>query len=310
MYTTSNSDRWTTNHNKQHRWIGNYNFGDAYFVIPKFPFRGEITAYHFMQAQDYWNFYKRIGKISPSSRLIVVNANDRFTQFDADADAFIRETCEKNGIEVLYNTELTEVKGKQLQLTLQLADGRREERDFNNLYVIPRGLPQQSLREAGLADAQGFFDVNPTTLQSRKFENIWGIGDINNLPVTKSYWAAFHQLHCVRYNLVKAFKGVPLHAPYDGYTASPFLTSANTATWFERDYNGPKRGHLRGSTNSFVAGRVFASWTGIVGKQQKVQLGKNDGPHHGFFRPYGKYYKGEPIPTGQPAEYVAAPKAN
>ena len=279
-------------------------------MIPKFPFRGEISAYHFMQAQDYWNYYKKVGKISPTATLTVINANDRFTQYDAEADAFIREVCEKNGINVLFNTEVTEVKGKQQVLTLQHADGKTEERDFNNLYVIPRGQTQPSLKEAGLADAQGFFDVNPTTLQSKKFENIWGIGDINNLPITKSYWAAFHQLHCVRFNLVKAFKGVPLHAPYDGYTKSPFLTSANTATWFERDYNGPKSGNLRGSNNSFLGGRMFSSYSGYVGKQQKVQLGKDNGPHHGvYLRPFGRFYKGEPLPTGQSAQYVAAPKA-
>ena len=310
VYTTSNSDKWTPNHNKQHRWIGNFNHGDAYFVIPKYPFRGEISAYHFLMAHEFWQFYKKVGKQSPTATFTVINANDRFSQFDQDADAFIRDICEKKGIPVHFNTELVEVKGKEQLLTLKFADGRTEERDFNNLYAIPRGLTQPTLAEAGLADANGFLDVNPTTLQTRKYENIWGLGDILNLPITKTYWSAFHQLHCLRWNLHKALKGVPLHAPYDGYTKAHFPLGMSKSTWFERTYKGTGRYHMMGTKSGFLAGRMYSQFAGYATKQQKVQLGKDHGPPFGHFAPFGRFYKGEPLPSEKAPKYVAAPQTH
>lgn len=55
--------------------------------------------------------------------LTVVNANDTFSQFDKQAHEFILNECKKRGIKVLFNTELKEVDGKQLKLTLRTQDG-------------------------------------------------------------------------------------------------------------------------------------------------------------------------------------------
>ena len=150
VYTTVNSDRWTSSHAKYTRWIGNFVHGDAYFYIPKYPFRGEIAYYNFLQAYDYWQYYIKIGKVSPKMSLTVVNANDTFAQFDPEAHDFIMKECEKRGIKVLFNTELKEIDGKELKLTLKTPNGSKDVRDFTNLYVIPRGIMQKSIIDAGL----------------------------------------------------------------------------------------------------------------------------------------------------------------
>ena len=41
------------------------------------------------------------------------------------------------------------------------------------------------LSEAGLADSTGYLDVSPTTLQHKKYDNIFGLGDVINAPTTK-----------------------------------------------------------------------------------------------------------------------------
>jgi hypothetical protein len=151
VFCNINSDKWTIGHNKYTRWIGNYTHGDAFFYIPKFPFRGEISGYHFLMAHDYWEYYRKIGKVSPKSSLTVVNANDSFTQYDKQAHDYILKQCQKRGIGVLFNTQLVEVKGEEQKLTLKNAEGRTEERDFGNLYVLPRGILQKSVIDAGLA---------------------------------------------------------------------------------------------------------------------------------------------------------------
>jgi NADPH-dependent 2,4-dienoyl-CoA reductase/sulfur reductase-like enzyme len=151
VYTTLNSTKWTAGHAKETRWIGNYNHGDAYFYIPKYPFKGEIAAYHFLQAWDYWEYYRKIGKLSPLSSLTVVNANDTFSQFDKEAHEYILKECNKRGIKVLFNTQLTEVKGNERKITLRSADGSSVDRDFNNLYVLPKAHVPDVFEKSGLA---------------------------------------------------------------------------------------------------------------------------------------------------------------
>lgn len=151
VYTTYNSPKWSAGHNKQSRWIGNYTHGDAYFYIPPYPFKGEIAAYHFLQAHDYWEYYRKIGKLSPISSLTVICANDTFSQFDPQAHEFILNECDKRGIKVLFKTKLTEVDGKEQKITIQNPDGSSEVREFNNLYVIPRAEIPKLIEESGLS---------------------------------------------------------------------------------------------------------------------------------------------------------------
>jgi len=45
---------------------------------------------------------------------------------------------------------------------------------------------------AGLTTANGLLDVDIKTLRHNKYKNIFGLGDVNDLPTTKATWAAFH----------------------------------------------------------------------------------------------------------------------
>ena len=133
------------------------------------------------------------------------------------------------------------------------------------------------------------------TLQSRKYDNIWGVGDITNLSITKTWWSGFHQMHAVRANLVRAFKGLAPNAPYTGYTKAPLYIGTGNLTYFEKTYKGPGFWNLRGSTSSFMGSRLFGHLAGLSKKTLKLQMGKSQGPPYGMFHPYGKYYKGKPI---------------
>lgn len=56
------------------------------------------------------------------------------------------------------------------------------------------------------------------TLRHSKYKNIFGLGDVNDLPTTNAFWAGFHQLHVVRNNLQRSLEGKSLNAEYDGYS--------------------------------------------------------------------------------------------
>lgn len=52
-----------------------------------------------------------------------------------------------------------------------------------------------------------------------KYDNIFGIGDVNNVPTTKSFYGGLAQVAVVRHNVERRLNGLSLNAKYDGYTS-------------------------------------------------------------------------------------------
>lgn len=47
---------WRSVQHKYTKWHYNFNHGDAYFVIPPFPFAGEVECYNFLLSHRIWEW--------------------------------------------------------------------------------------------------------------------------------------------------------------------------------------------------------------------------------------------------------------
>jgi sulfide:quinone oxidoreductase len=59
------------------------------------------------------------------------------------------------------------------------------------LHVVPRFKPSEFISESGLADCNGFLNLDINTLQHKKYKNIWGLGDCAALPTSKTSAAIY-----------------------------------------------------------------------------------------------------------------------
>ena len=144
-------------------------------------------------------------------------------------------------------------------------------RTYSNLYSILPSEPHESLIKAGLASKETNFllDVDRETLQHKKYKNIFGLGDVCNLPTTKTFFGGFHQLHVVRNNLVRSFNGQELDAKYDGYTKVPLILGQNKLTYVEHYYDErPARFHLLDKSGGPISRVRYYYW----GKLQKKKF--------------------------------------
>lgn len=82
------------------------------------------------------------------------------------------------------------------------------------------------------------------TLRSNVYSNVWGLGDVNDLPNTATFWGGFSQIFSLSNNVYKALKDFLVEVPYDGYTKSVVTLGPNRQTYSIYDYNGPKQGHM------------------------------------------------------------------
>lgn len=63
----------------------------------------------------------------------------------------------------------------------------REEVRFDIAHIVPpMKAPEFIKNSADLGDAAGYVDVNPFTLQHKRYANIWALGDSANLPTSKT----------------------------------------------------------------------------------------------------------------------------
>lgn len=59
------------------------------------------------------------------------------------------------------------------------------------LHVVPPHSAPDFVAQSSLAAPNGWLDVNAKSLQHNKYENIFGLGDVNNLPTAKTAAGAF-----------------------------------------------------------------------------------------------------------------------
>ena len=139
------------------------------------------------------------------------------------------------------------------------------------------------LSEAGLADNNGLLNVNPRTLQHVKYDNIFGLGDVTNVPTTKTFYSGVAQVHVLRNNIERRLNGLSLNAQYDGYTEAPLYLDQENISWVSHLYNGVEQSF---DTSSFTTGLRYKLHSKF-GKHEAANIlkFKNWGP------PYYKFKK-------------------
>jgi sulfide:quinone oxidoreductase len=64
--------------------------------------------------------------------------------------------------------------------------GKTIEKDFWHGVINPPSKPCDELLKSGIANAEGLVDVNPYTLQHKRFENIFAFGDCIGINTTRT----------------------------------------------------------------------------------------------------------------------------
>lgn len=143
-----------------------------------------------------------------NSRLTIINANNSFAPYFEKGDEFIKSEIEKKGINVEYGLRLVEVKNESNTAIFENQSGQKIEKSYGNFYSLLPAKTDPILSNAGLADSNGLLDVDQYTLQHKRYENIYGLGDVVNVPTTKTFHAGFNQLHVVRHNIARRINGL------------------------------------------------------------------------------------------------------
>lgn len=221
--------------------------------------------------------------MSPNHSFTIINANEKFCHHSESADAFIKSELEKRGVKVEYGVKFLGLEpGKQVAHFENVKTKKVESRVFSNLYSLLPCEPHEPLVKSGLATKESNFllDVDRETLQHKKYKNIFGLGDVCNVPTTKGFFGGIYQLHVVRNNLMRSFNGQEMDARYSGYCKLPLFLGQNRMTYVEHYYDEKNGRHHLSGKNGGVVSNIRYYYYGKLQKKKflGLYLFKNWGP--------------------------------
>lgn len=214
--------------------IRNFKGGTAIFTHPDSPVKCVGAPQKIMYlADDYF----RKSNVRHQSEIIFASAKSIIFDVTKYANALEKVVLRKD-IQTMYKRNLIEIRPDSKEALFEhLETGEQEVFTYDLLHVTPPMKAPSCIKESALADAGGWVDVDPYTLQHKKFANVFGIGDCSNLPTSKTGAAIRKQAPVVARNLMSLIKGSSLDAKYDGYTSCPLVTGYNKLVLAEFDYH-------------------------------------------------------------------------
>ncbi len=146
------------------------------------------------------------------------------------------------GIKTNFNTNLVAIDGPNKTATFEVtgSDGNKQQvtKQFDMIHVTPPQSAPDFIKQSPLANAAGWVDVNPKTLQHAKYSNIFGLGDATSTPNAKTAAAVRKQVPVVVDNILALMNSTATAEGYDGYGSCPLTTSLNTVILAEFSYDG------------------------------------------------------------------------
>lgn len=214
--------------------------GNAIFTFPNTPIKCAGAPQKACYISD--SLMRQQG-VRPNANLIYTTSLAKLFGIESYLNALNKVAEEKN-IDVRTRTNLIKVDPGRKVATFEKLDdcakptGETYELEYSLLHISPPCSAPEPLRRSDLADSNGYLDVDPETLQSKKYSNVFGAGDCMNTSNAKTAAAVSSHLKTLEKNLMNVMDGKKMEAKYDGYASCPLVVSLDKAILAEFNSQG------------------------------------------------------------------------
>lgn len=153
----------------------------------------------------------------------------------------LMEYMQRYNVDLNFEHKLVKVDGTSQTAWFEVKkDGetRQVSTQFDLLHVVPPQHAPDFIRQSVFADAAGWFEVNPETLQHPCYTNVFGLGDVISASNAKTAAAARKQAPIVAVNVLTYLKGRDDFCHYDGYGSCPLTVERGKIVLAEFGYGG------------------------------------------------------------------------
>lgn len=216
----------------------NLKSGKALFTQPPMPIKCAGAPQKAMYLScDYWLHQHTLNNIE-----VEFNTAGAVLFGVADFVPSLMEYVKRYRANLAFNSNLVKVDGANKIAMFEIKDSTGNislaEKPFDMLHVTPPQVAPDFLSKSSLADASGFCEVNPKTLQHPRYSNIFSLGDACSSPNAKTAAAARKQIVIVAENLLAAKEGKAFPSIYDGYGACPLTVEHGKVIMAEFGFGG------------------------------------------------------------------------
>ncbi|WP_443073820.1 FAD-dependent oxidoreductase [Streptomyces sp. NBC_01478] len=211
--------------------------GTAVFTHPATPLKcGGAPQKIAYLAADHWRKQKVLDRI----RIVLVIPDPALFKVPAWSEV-LEKVAARYGIEVRLRSEMIAVDGDARELTVtDHATGTKETLAYDLLHAVPPQSAPDWVKTGPLADPaspQEFIAADKHTLQHPLHPEVFALGDVANLPTSKTGAAVRKQAPVAAANLLAVMKGAEPTRRYDGYTSCPLVTARDKMLLAEFDYD-------------------------------------------------------------------------
>ncbi|MGZ0204646.1 FAD-dependent oxidoreductase [Streptomyces sp. RM1] len=217
--------------------IRNMRSGTAVFTHPASPLKcGGAPQKIAYLAADHWRRRKVLGRV----RVILVIPDATLFKVP-EWGRVLEQVADRYGIEVRLRSEMTAVHGDRREVVItDHGSGREEIVSYDLLHAVPPQSAPDWVKSGPLADPaspQGFVAADRHTLRHPRHPEVFALGDVADLPTSKTGAAVRKQAPVVAANLLDAMHGRRPEHRYDGYTSCPLVTARDRMLLAEFDYD-------------------------------------------------------------------------
>lgn len=212
--------------------------GQALFTQPPIPFKcaGAPQKAVYLSA-DYWRSQGRMADID--IHFMTSGAALFGVPFFAKE---LNKVMDGYGAHAHFQHRLVSVDGPGKSAEFEVTDAAgtktRIHRDFDMLHVTPPQTAPDWIRASPFAGPDGWIAVDPNSLQTKRAENVFALGDAAGTSNAKTAAAVRKQAPVVVGNLIAQRRGEALSGGYDGYGSCPLTTSRRSVILAEFRYGG------------------------------------------------------------------------
>ncbi|MFG2309352.1 FAD-dependent oxidoreductase [Streptomyces sp. NPDC048566] len=211
--------------------------GTAVFTHPATPLKcGGAPQKIAYLAADHW----RRRKVLDHIRVVLVIPDPVLFKVP-EWERVLERVARRYGIEVRLSSEMTAVDADRGEVVLtDRANGTAETVPYDLLHAVPPQSAPDWVKRSPLADPaspQGFVAADRHTLRHPRYPTVFTLGDVANLPTSKTGAAIRKQAPVVAANLIDAMAGRRPARRYDGYTSCPLVTARDRMVLAEFDYD-------------------------------------------------------------------------
>eukprot|EP00916_Digyalum_oweni_P013289 GHVL01021798.1.p1 GENE.GHVL01021798.1~~GHVL01021798.1.p1 ORF type:complete len:412 (-),score=70.39 GHVL01021798.1:330-1565(-) len=206
---------------KTRKLIKSMKSGTAIFTFPAAPIKCPGAPQKIMYlADDEW----RKRGVRDAIKIKYISGIDKQFAVEKYANALIK-ICNERGLERNYSKQLIEVDHIKKIALFKDVYGSVITEKFDFLHVGPPMKTADVIRQSSIVNPQGFVDVDQHTLQHKKYQNIFSLGDASSVPTSKTAAAVAAQSGVVVDNIKELFNNGINNSvrQYNGYASCPLL---------------------------------------------------------------------------------------